>query len=78
MAKRPSPATLPCDGGAEAIRWLREHGKLSDIAVHLGVTKQAAYKWRRVPAERVQRVAQITGLEPQFLRPDIFGKCSSG
>jgi hypothetical protein len=45
---------------------------LATLPPRLGVTKQATFKWTRVPAERVLKVAQITGLSPHFLRPDIY------
>jgi hypothetical protein len=45
---------------------------LATLPARLGVSKQATFKWTRVPAERVLKVAQITGLSPHFLRPDLY------
>jgi hypothetical protein len=45
---------------------------LATLPPRLGVTKQATFKWTRVPAERVLKVARITGLSPHFLRPDLY------
>jgi hypothetical protein len=55
-----------------AILRLREENWLPEIARQLSLTRQATSKWRRVPAERVRRVAEITGYPLHFLRPDLY------
>ena len=47
------------------------------IANACGVTRQAVHDWHegdewRVPAQYVRKVAEITGLPPEVIRPDIF------
>ena len=47
------------------------------IAELFGITQGAVSKWfsrRRIPAERVLQVSELTGLSPNELRPDIFGQ----
>jgi DNA-binding transcriptional regulator YdaS (Cro superfamily) len=57
-----------------AVTSLRRKARLGEIANRLNVSKQATSKWTRVPAERVLQVAEITGLTPHFLRPDLYPK----
>lgn len=37
-----------------------------------GITSQAISQWQRVPAERVRRVADLTGVPDYELRPDMY------
>ena len=46
-------------------------GRDDDIARELGVTRQAMFKWRYVPTERVPDVARLTGIPAYQLRPDL-------
>ena len=55
-----------------AIRRLRDERQMSAIAEKLKIARQAPYAWKRVPALRVQAVAQITGIKPHELRPDLY------
>lgn len=57
---------------------LREHlkgerGRLTSLALKLGINPGAISQWTRVPAERVPAVAEATGLSAHDLRPDVFG-----
>lgn len=48
----------------------------SELARRLGVSKQVINAWkksRRVPAERVKAVSEVTGIPREKIRPDIFG-----
>lgn len=38
-----------------------------------GVTPQAVWRWRRVPAEHALAIEKLTGIPRERLRPDIFG-----
>lgn len=49
-------------------------GGVEALAAYLGVSRQAIYQWKRVPAERVLRVERVTGVSRYDLRPDIFGR----
>jgi hypothetical protein len=55
-----------------AILRLREENWLPEIAKRLELSRQATSKWRRVPSERVRKVAEITGYPLHFLRPDLY------
>jgi hypothetical protein len=47
-------------------------GGVPKLAERLGVTRQAIYQWREVPAERVGEIALATGVPRADLRPDLF------
>ena len=42
------------------------------LAKRIGLTHQAIYAWREVPADRVIEVARLTGLRPWDVRPDLY------
>ena len=48
-------------------------GGIPRLAQRIGVTRQAIYQWREVPAERVAEIALATGVARADLRPDLFG-----
>ena len=45
------------------------------VAQAFGISWQAVQLWRksRVPAERVLKLSQLSGVEPNYIRPDVFG-----
>ncbi|GAN49669.1 Cro/CI family transcriptional regulator [Methylobacterium radiotolerans] len=43
------------------------------LARAIGISTQAVDKWDVVPAERVLKVEEITGVSRHDLRPDVFG-----
>ena len=47
---------------------------LGQLAEAVGVDKATVTRWaqRRIPAERVNEVSRITGLQKEILRPDLF------
>src|SRR3954468_8916860 len=50
-------------------------GGAKALAEALGCSRTAVANWRtegEIPASRVPRVAQVTGLPPENLRPDLF------
>jgi hypothetical protein len=49
-------------------------GFASVIARHLKVTPQNVAAWNRVPAHHVMNLAPLIEMEPEQIRPDIFGK----
>ena len=45
------------------------------LSKSLGITIQAISGWRKrgyVPSDRIYQIVQITGLEPEQVRPDLF------
>jgi hypothetical protein len=49
-----------------------ERGLPVRIAQTCGIARTAVYEWTRVPIERVHVVADIIGMTPEQIRPDIF------
>jgi DNA-binding transcriptional regulator YdaS (Cro superfamily) len=51
---------------------------LAQAGALLGISAPQMYRYenglRRFPANRVQAVSAITGIPPEILRPDVFGK----
>ena len=49
---------------------------LSRLAAALGVNKSTASRWSRnkVPADRVNDVARVTGIPREALRPDLYAE----
>ena len=47
-------------------------GGVPVLARRLGVTRQAIYQWKEVPAERVAEIAAATGVARSALRPDLY------
>lgn len=48
-----------------------QRGLMSKVAAGLGLTRGAIAQWKRVPAEMLPRVEEITGIPRHVLRPDI-------
>lgn len=45
------------------------------VANHFKLSKVSVYKWvwnERVPAERVNELSELSGIEPSEIRPDLF------
>ncbi|MBP4001527.1 transcriptional regulator [Pseudomonas koreensis] len=58
-----------------AIRAAKAAGSQSALARVLGCTPQNVQKWcasGRIPAERVLRIEQVTGVPRHELRPDLY------
>jgi DNA-binding transcriptional regulator YdaS (Cro superfamily) len=47
-------------------------GGIVKLSLALGLSRGAASQWRRIPAERVLQVEQLTGLPREILRPDLY------
>jgi len=47
-------------------------GGVAKLAEMLGVSRQAVYKWTRVPAERAPQIERLTGVSRAELRPDLY------
>lgn len=53
---------------------IKAAGSAAALARLMGVSKMAAGNWLRygVPAERVLKVSEFTGVTPHELRPDLY------
>ena len=47
-------------------------GGVPILARRLGLTRQAIYQWKEVPADRVAEIAAATGISRAALRPDLY------
>lgn len=47
-------------------------GGIVQLSLRLGLSRGAVSQWRRIPAERVLAVEQLTGVPKEILRPDIY------
>ena len=47
-------------------------GGLTNLAVALGITKQAVLQWDEVPPLRVLGVERVSGVPREELRPDLY------
>lgn len=53
--------------------WLNgERGRTTALAAALGITHGAVCQWTNVPHQHVRKIAEITGIAPAALRPDLF------
>ena len=60
-------------------KWLdAERGRGAEISAALNVTQGAVTQWAagQVPAERIFKVSEITGLPLSALRPDLVSDAS--
>lgn len=53
---------------------IRAAGSVSELARRIGIAQPSLAVWERVPADRVIRVEQATGVNRAVLRPDLFDK----
>lgn len=54
------------------LRIRETRGLISKIAREFKITPGAVSQWRAIPADRLVRVEQITGIPRHELRPDLF------
>ena len=59
--------------------WLNEDrggigrkGRRANLAESLGISRQALYSWKSIPAEHVLKIEEITGISRHDLAPDIY------
>jgi DNA-binding transcriptional regulator YdaS (Cro superfamily) len=53
-------------------RVIEKAGGPTALARALDIKSPSIHGWTRVPAERVLRVSEITGIPPHEIRPDVF------
>lgn len=53
-------------------RAIEKAGGPTALAKGLGIKMPSLYSWSRIPAERVGRVSEITGIPRHELRPDLW------
>ena len=56
---------------------IRAAGGVTELARRIGVTQPSVSNWRRVPAERVLAVEEVTGVARDLLRPDLYADKNS-
>ena len=54
------------------IALIRERNLDVVIANELSISRQAVSQWKKVPWNRVLKVASVTGRPPHLIRPDIY------
>ena len=42
------------------------------LARKFGLCHQGVYKWKRIPVHHVFAIEELTGIEREYLRPDIY------
>jgi DNA-binding transcriptional regulator YdaS (Cro superfamily) len=47
-------------------------GGVVKLAEKLSIRHQSFYSWDRVPAERVLLMAELSGIPPHEIRPDLY------
>ena len=47
-------------------------GSFSELARRLGIRRNAFYRWRQVPANRVIPLEKISGISRHDIRPDLY------
>ena len=70
-------AASPVSSAADIVRAAKDAavskaGGAPALAARLGITPKAIYQWPHIPAERVGAIAELTGIPPHELRPDVF------
>jgi len=66
---QPAPSGVREDGVKLAID---AAGGVAALARGLGISQPSVSAWRRVPADRVVAVEDLTGVKRELLRPDLF------
>ncbi|NNM74813.1 Cro/CI family transcriptional regulator [Enterovirga aerilata] len=51
---------------------IRAAGSIGALARALGISQPAVSNWRRIPADRVVKVEEVTGIPRAVLRPDLY------
>lgn len=73
MSKKPKrPAKIPTTNreGCELVHITMRD---SELARRLGLSRAAIGKWKDfIPPNRVQQVAEATGLKPEWIRPQPY------
>jgi DNA-binding transcriptional regulator YdaS (Cro superfamily) len=51
---------------------IRITGGVVPLARKLGISHQGVYRWTRIPLNHVFAIEEITGIEREYLRPDVY------
>src|SRR5229473_481973 len=57
---------------------IRAAGGVGRLARSIGISQPSVSNWSRIPAERVLRVEEATGVSRAILRPDLYGERPGG
>jgi len=53
-------------------RAVKAAGSVHALARLLGISHNSILKWRRIPATRIVKIEQVTGIGRELLRPDLY------
>jgi DNA-binding transcriptional regulator YdaS (Cro superfamily) len=53
-------------------RMARHVGGLTVLGMLLGISRNAFYHWKMVPAKRVLELEKLTGIPRHEMRPDLY------
>lgn len=53
---------------------LSRRGAVKRIAEACNISTAAVSQWRRVPKVRIGQVAEALGVQPENVRPDLYGR----
>jgi hypothetical protein len=70
MSKKPEKIPTTNAEGRELVRATMRD---AELARSIGISRAAIGKWKAdVPADRVNQVAEATGLKPEWIRPQPY------
>jgi len=52
---------------------IKKAGGTCELARQLGITTASISGWSQIPATRVIKISQLSGIPPEKIRPDVFG-----
>jgi len=56
----------------ETQKIIQKAGGARKVAEGLGLSTQAVYGWDKIPAVHLHRMAKMSGVAPEKIRPDMF------
>lgn len=51
-----------------------QRGLMSKVATACGITRAAVAMWKRIPADYVPKISEVSGIPRHELRPDLWEK----
>jgi DNA-binding transcriptional regulator YdaS (Cro superfamily) len=72
--KKKGPELLLGEREAGLLQAINVAGSGSALARKLGITPSAVLDWKRIPANRLLKVEEVTKIPRERLRPDLYRK----